>query len=255
MSASAIEAYARLAERFDAIEAENRILRFMRVHSLEAVLAEMPEGGRLLELGSGTGTEAVAVARAKGSKVVAVEPTTELATIVKSKASAAHLQVEVHELGAFAALQALAGRGEMFDGAWSSFALAYEVPLEQLRAPLAAVLNPAAPFVCSLRNPWCLCEPWSIPSRRAGRYRHKVGEARVPLRHYSVRQAVGALLPEFRLESYTGLAVLVPPPRYGVAWNRLGALASAIERLDARVAGRFPTMGLGDHTLFRFRRM
>lgn len=247
-------AYDALAPRYDELERENRILSFMRARSLAAIVEAAPEGGRLLELGAGTGAEACAVARARGARVVAVEPAPALAARARAKAEGLRLEVEVIVSTASEALHQFTSTGERFDGAWSSFALGYDVPLGTLRPALASLLRPGAPAVLSVRNPWCLAEPWSIPARATGRYRHRVGGARVPLRHYSLRAASRALAPEFVLERAQGLPVLVPPPRYGAAWNRLAGVAAAVENADRRLASRAPFNALGDHTLLVFRR-
>src|SRR2546426_96586 len=70
----AAEAYDGIAGRYDALEESNRILAHMRRQSLAILLSSMPRGGRLLELGCGTGTEAVQVARSLRSHVEAFDP-------------------------------------------------------------------------------------------------------------------------------------------------------------------------------------
>jgi len=251
---SAASAYNAIAGRYEALEHENRILALMRRRSLAALLQALPERARLLELGAGAGEEAAAVAGGRRASVVAVEPAPALAAIAEAKARARAVTVEVVVSTASQALASFGESGAVFGGAWSSFAIGYDAPLPALRAPLAAVLSSAAPFVVSLRNPWCLAEPWSIPSRATGRYRHKVGDARVAVAHYSPRAAVRALAPDFSLERSEALPALVPPPRYGRAWNCLGGVARGLERADEKLAARAPFRALGDHTLMVFRR-
>jgi len=252
MNASA--AYNAIGARFGRLEKENRILAIIRSRSLSAILRAMPAGGTLLELGAGVGHEAVAVSERLGARVVAVEPAQSLAAAISGEAKGRSAALEVDVRDARTALASLAAQGRTFDGAWSSFALGYEAPLSELRPLLAAVLRPRAPLVLTLRNPWCLAEPWSIPLRASGRYRHKVGSARVPIRHYSVGAARAALSPAFALRSVQAVPAIVPPPRYGRAWNHLGRGAALIERADAALATRAPFRALGDHTLFLFER-
>lgn len=251
---SAVAAYDAIGARYANLESENRILRMMRARSLALLLSAMPRGGRLLELGSGDGEEALAVAEGLGASVVAVEPAPSLAAAVERRARERSLRIEVDARTASAALADLAAKRAQFDGAWSSFALGYDAPLAQLEAPLSAVLPAGAPLVLSLRNPWCLAEPWSIPRRATGRYRHKVGAARVPVAHYSLRAARRALAGNFEFVSAQALPVIVPPPRYGKAWNRLGKVAAFFEARDGALATHSPFRALGDHTLLVFRR-
>lgn len=251
---SAVAAYDAIGDRYATLEPENRILRLMRARSIAVLLSAMPRGGRLLELGAGAGDEAIAVAKELGAAVTAVEPAPSLASAIERRAREGDVRVEVVRDTAASALADLGAKGALFDGAWSSFALGYDAPLDQLSPPLAALLRPGAPLVLSLRNPWCLAEPWSIPIRATGRYRHKVGEARVPVAHYSLRAVRRALFADFEFVSAQALPVIVPPPRYGKAWNRMGRVAAFIEARDGALATRSPFRALGDHTLMVFRR-
>jgi SAM-dependent methyltransferase len=242
------------AEAYDALETENRLLRRGREASLRALFAAMPQRGRLLELGCGTGTEAVAVAARLRCRVVAYDPTPAFVETATMKATASAMPVEVRRGTASQALQELVDGGERFDGVWASFSLAYDAPLGKLAPSLAAVLGPGAPFVFSLPNPWVLMAPWRIPKRRRGLYRHKVGTSRPVIRCRSYAQAVHDLAGWFEPESAQGLNVLVPPGRFHRAWKLTGPIGRWMESLDDRVAGRRGWRRLGDHTLFVFRR-
>jgi SAM-dependent methyltransferase len=213
----------------------------------------MPRGGRLLELGCGTGTEALEVSRALGARVLAFDPSPGMLARARVKGGHARAEVEFRQGSAAGALRALQGEGGRFDGAWASFSLCYEASLAALRPLLRPVLSPGAPFVCTLRNSLCLVEPWSVFTRASGVYRHRVGERRLRIRHESARSAARALSPDFRLESTEALPVLLPSPGERRVWPFRAALP-ALQRIDARVAGTWPLRHLGDHLLLRFRR-
>jgi len=249
----AADAYSLIAGRYDELE-EDPVLSYMRSRSLRALRDALPGGGRLLELGCGTGTEAIAIAGELGASVVACEPSAGMLRMAAKKAAASGATVDLLHASAGDALRSLVKRGESFDGAWASFSLSYDEPLDSLRALLAAVIRPGAPFVCTLRNTFCIGEPWSFVSRVSGIYRHRVGSRRVALRHITPRGAERALAPEFTLESAVALPALLPPPGLRRVW-RGAKPPEALETLDARVAGLWPLRLLGDHTLFRFRRV
>jgi SAM-dependent methyltransferase len=249
----AAAAYTEIAGRYDMLEQEP-VLAYMRSRSLRALKETMPRGGRLLELGCGTGAEAVEIAAALDATVVACDPSSGMLSRARARALGAGVSVEIIERPAGEALRELASKDERFDGAWASFSLSYDEPLAALRPFLAAVLRADAPFVCTLRNTFCIGEPWSIVSRAAGTYRHRVGGRKVALGHVSPRGAVRSLAPDFTLERSEALPAILPPPglRRMLPAPRPGG---EVESLDERVAGTWPWRSLGDHTLFRFRRV
>ncbi|HLF05998.1 MAG TPA: class I SAM-dependent methyltransferase [Thermoplasmata archaeon] len=187
----AADAYSLIAGRYDELEDEP-VLVYMRSRSLGALRETMPRDGRLLELGCGTGTEALVIAGELGASVVACEPSAGMLSVAEKKVAESGADVELLHASAGDALRSLVERGQSFDGAWASFSLSYDEPLDSLRAPLAAVLKPGAPFVCTLRNTFCFGEPWSFVSRVSGIYRHRVGGRRVALRHHTPRRRAGA---------------------------------------------------------------
>ncbi len=248
------EAYEDLAPRYDSLAGTNRILALLRRRSVDLLVQHLPPEGRLIELGCGSGTEAVKIARRLDADILACDPAPSLAQAARHKAQANKVPLTVEEAPAGALLNRLADEGRTFDGGWSSFALGYDRALEEQVDALARVIEPGGVFVCSLRNTWCLAEAWSIPSRALGTYRHDVDGEKVSLWHASPREARDAFEPAFGLVDHLAAPVLVPPPRYGRAWNKLGPLAEALEGLDERLCGAWPFRSLGDHTLFVFER-
>lgn len=252
-SGDAVQAYSTLGPTYDADRHENRLLAAGRQQSVARLLDVMPPSGDLLELGAGTGEEAAALASQGRARVLAVEPAASMARHIVSRARTAGLEIEVRAQKASQALTDLRRTGRRFDGAWASFALAYDAPLSELVEPLRQVLRPGAPLVLSLPNVWTLSAPWRVPTRLAGTYRHKVGAARVPVHCYAPREAIRMLSSRFDLVGFEAMAVFVPPARLWKAWRLLGPVATAMERLDAAASTRSPWRSLGDHTLFVFR--
>ncbi|WP_426570653.1 class I SAM-dependent methyltransferase [Aquihabitans sp. McL0605] len=107
------------------------------------------EGSRILDLGCGTGRNAVALAR-QGAKVLAVDPSTELLALARDRADAADVRVELHQAG-LAELAFL--RSDSIDAAVSVMALASADDLARVFRQVHRVLKPEAPLVCSVPHP------------------------------------------------------------------------------------------------------
>ena len=107
------------------------------------------EGARILDLGCGTGRNAVALAQA-GAKVLAVDPSAELLAAARERAEAAEVRVELHqaELAELAFL-----RSDSIDAAISVMALASTDDLARVFRQVHRVLKPEAPLVCSVPHP------------------------------------------------------------------------------------------------------
>lgn len=107
------------------------------------------EGTRILDLGSGTGRNAVALAH-QGAKVIAVDPSAHLLASARERCEVADVRVELHqaELAELAFL-----RSDSIDAAISVMALGSVDDLARVFRQVHRVLKPEAPLVCSVPHP------------------------------------------------------------------------------------------------------
>ena len=256
-------AYDELADRYDRVPMENRINRLMRRASLARLLAAFPPGSRILEIGCGTGEEALALAD-RGVDVVALDVSEEMLRIARSKAVDRHLSDRVQfRWGHARDLRSMEGSlGTEFDGGYASFSLAYEPDLRPVGDGLHAVLREDARFLASVPSRFCLVEfvlavgsghPAFSGRRLSAWHNHKVGSHRVPIRTYTPRTFAEAMGSHFSLSGVEALPAIVPPPYMNRVYERFGGLAEALERADAGLRTRFPFRSLGDHFLAEFR--
>lgn len=107
------------------------------------------DGSRILDLGCGTGHNAVLFAE-QGAKVIGVDPSTASLAAARDRAEAAEVRVELHqaELADLAFL-----RSDTLDGAISVMALATVDDLARVFRQVHRVLKPEAPFICSFPHP------------------------------------------------------------------------------------------------------
>lgn len=107
------------------------------------------EAKRVLDLGCGTGHNAVVLAR-EGAKVIGVDPGADRLAMARDRAEAAEVRVELHQAG-LAELAFL--RSDSVDAALSAMALATVDDLARVFRQVHRVLKPEAPFVCSFPHP------------------------------------------------------------------------------------------------------
>ena len=123
------------------------------------------EGKRILDLGCGAGSNAIALARA-GAKVIAVDGSTEQIAEARAAAERADLKLEVHH----APLAELAFiRADTIDAVVSAYGLAGVTDVDRVFRQVDRVLKPECHFVLSLPHPaWLMIDPQD-PERRVRR--------------------------------------------------------------------------------------
>ncbi|MEK7728130.1 MAG: methyltransferase domain-containing protein, partial [candidate division KSB1 bacterium] len=80
----ALASFDSLAAQYDHLEAANPILQWMRQRVHAAAVAAFAPPARVLEIGCGTGTDALFFAQ-RGYRVVATEPSAEMLNIARKK--------------------------------------------------------------------------------------------------------------------------------------------------------------------------
>ena len=153
----AAQAFDAIAPAFDArfspwqsVSAQRRAVR-------AALLRQFPAGGRILELGGGTGEDASFLAM-QGLRLVLTDPSPTMVSIANAKLAPHGGRAEVaaaENMDVFAARHLSTGEPQ-FDGAFSNFApLNCVVDLKQTALGLARLLKPGAPAMLVLFGTFC----------------------------------------------------------------------------------------------------
>ncbi|HII40287.1 MAG TPA: methyltransferase domain-containing protein [Thermoplasmata archaeon] len=258
-------AYDRYAPGYDSLLSENRINAHMRRAMMAFERATFRPGQRLLEVGCGTGDEAIALA-VLGCDVVGMDPSSEMIRIARAKAAAAPLRGTVRFVAGYARdLDTALGDEDdaSFDGGYSSFALSYEKGLDGVRDGLSRLLRPGGVFLASAMNrlsgaEWVLSLASIHPSLSGRRLEastpHKVGSVRTNVYCRTASELARGFAPGFQVINLRGLPVVLPPPYANRPLLRWPTLITALGRLDAHVGGWPILRYLGDHNVVWLRR-
>jgi len=240
----------------------NQVMAWLRRESLNLLQETFPPGGRLLEIGCGTGEEALVMARA-GHAVLAIDVSPAMTAQAAAKARAAGLDDRITVLALPAGhLEALRA-STPFDGAYASFgALNCEPDLPGLANGLARLLRPGAAFICSVMARRCPFEmAWFLlhgrPRTALRRLRRgwqpavvagsNGVEVTLPVRYLSAGDLARAFAPHFTVERVRALPLLLPPPYLDDLFRRYRAFFARLEPWERRLRERWPWRDLGDH--------
>src|SRR2546426_3927943 len=154
-------AFNRVADTIETTAVQNPVNAWMRKTSRRELLATFPAGAALLEIGCGTGADAIFLAE-RGYRVAALDISDRMVELARERVAARDLERNV-----------VVWRGRLcdvetelamspwfpFDGAYANFSLAYEDSLRGVAQIVSALVKPGAWFVFSLPNKFCVSEP------------------------------------------------------------------------------------------------
>jgi len=204
---------------------------------------------RILELGCGTGEDAVRLARS-GIEVVAVDASPRMIQVARQKAQAPDCGGRIEFLCLPMERLTAALEGQLFDGVLSNFGALNCVPdLATLTADIAARLRPGAPLLWVVMGryvPWewlwySLRGDWSKAWRRLSR--GGVSWRGLTIHYPRPADLMAVLRPYFAIERVAPLGFALPPT-YAGAWlehrprllQRLTRLEHAAQRISMLAA-------------------
>ena len=258
------EAFDSVAAEYDGERGNNAAIQDMRAEMWRWLDAAFPRASRLVDLGCGTGLDAVRMARC-GHHVTATDWSAAMVRRTADRARGDQLTESVLTLNVGAhELERLPGAA-VYDGAYSDLGALNCVPdLGQVARECARLLKPGGTLVFSVIGRIC---PWEMGYYLLrGRWervwvRYARGQAPVRLngrtvwtRYYTPREFYRPFRALFTLAHYRGLCVFVPPPYLIGLRERHGQWHRRLWRIDRRAAGWPLLRGTGDHFLIVMRR-
>jgi SAM-dependent methyltransferase len=256
-------AFDSVAADYDGPRGNNALVQDMREEMWRWLDTTFAPSSRLIDLGCGTGLDAVRMARL-GHSVTATDwsPRMIARTADRARGESVADRVSALAIGAHE-LERLEGSAE-FDGAYSNLGALNCIPdLAPLAAACARLLKPQGALLFTVIGRLC---PWEIAhyARRARWSRLAVRFARgiVPVgmnghtiwtRYYTPREFYRPFERDLQLEHYRGLCLFAPPP-YLAGVREARSMYQRLWRIDRRAAGWPVLRSMGDHFLILLRK-
>lgn len=223
-------------ERWD----RSPIVPFWRARVLAGVVQRTPPGGRIADLGLGTGADAVCLLAA-GFAVAGIDASPGMVAVARSRGVSA-------SFGRMDEASALLGRG--FDTVLSNFGmlncLTTAEALAAFGRELSHLLRPGGTAVLVWMSRHCPADSVArllhLQRPRRGRPFAQVSGVRIPIAWWSVQDVQRVLEPDFSVISVEAIGLLDPPPDVGGRPGR----RTTFEPWIAALPG---VRHLGDHTL------
>src|SRR2546426_6068218 len=261
-----------LAPTYDKDIAANEVTIRMRKIFRKALLEAFHPGRRVIEIGCGTGIDALWLAE-QGIDVVATDISQGMVDRVAEKARAMSLRSSLICRKLAAKDIGLLGQEfglESFDGAYShAGALNMEPELARVPGQLGPLLRESSPFVCSVINRTSLFEivfylsvlrprkafrrlgnPVPIPISRSGPLQRYV----VPSRFYTPSETRRLFEAHFVLTRLQAMELFLPPANLTREYSFLKPIFAPLEALETQRSTRRPWNEWGHHKIFVFRR-
>jgi SAM-dependent methyltransferase len=261
------QAFDAVAAEYDATFTSRRLGRWLRDAVWERLAAAFQPGDHVLELGCGTGEDAIWLAR-RGLRVTATDVSPGMLAVARAKAAASGLGERLRWLPLDAGTLGRASDPQLagpFAGAYSSFGALNCLPeRRRLAAALAERVGPGGRLVLVMMGPLC---PWEVAWHlahgelntarrrwRSGVVAH-VGDGRtVQVWYPSPRTLRAELAPDWRLVDLAGVGALLPPTQLAHLAERWPRPFTTLALLERRFRRAWPWTWLNDHYLAVFER-
>jgi len=252
------------AEEYDFTINRNFINTWIRRRSLQVLRRLVRPDDLLIEVGCGTGAEAMEVSDWV-SQIIATDVSARMTDLVRTKARARGKENSVIPLTVRAAeiskvAEVLGGRRSRLAYSFNG-ALNCEPDLGSFVSQLHSLLEPDGYFVCSIRNTTCASEMVSHAlvlqfskgtPRRLQPTMVSVGGVDIPSTYYSPFEFASRFRPLFTPVDVIALPALIPPAYLNGYYLKLRGIPWLLERLEPLLSGIAPFNRLGDQTLFVF---
>jgi SAM-dependent methyltransferase len=252
-------AFDSVAADYDGPRGNNALIQEMRREMWRWLDATFPRESHLLDLGCGTGLDAVRMAQ-RGHTLLATDWSPRMVARTHERATCAQLsdKVRTAAIGAHE-LTRIAGSA-MFDGAYSNLGALNCLPdLTSVSRECSRLLSAGGRLVFTVIGRWC---PWEIAhyAARADWTRIRVRFARrmmpvrmnghtVWTRYWTPGEFHRAFAREFALVNCRAVCLFAPPPYMRRFRDRHAASFERLWRWDRRVGGWPLLRNFGDHFL------
>jgi ubiquinone/menaquinone biosynthesis C-methylase UbiE len=232
--------------------------RYLRKRNIGVLRSVFSPGEHLLEIGCGTGTEAIQMIE-YGCKLTLTDLSYGMVKTASERLDGAALVVNTpaENINCFKTL---------FDGGYASFGVVNCITdPKRFIAHLHRVLKPDSFFVATVINRWYwgdfLLSVLRIPNYLRKRLKGwgfivlNGEESSATARFYSVRELSKLFRPFFSIERYYALPVILPPPYLNPKEKLSDRIFSVMESIESVAYDKFPFRLFGDQTIVVFKRV
>ena len=249
MGTLASAAFDRIAEDYDEIWTRSTIGQLQRAAVWRYVDPWVKAGDKLLDIGCGTGEDALHFTQ-RGAQVEGIDASLNMVRMARTRG------VQARRL----AIESLCELSGTFDGIISNFgALNCVHDLKSVASALGRLIRPGGYLAICVMGACCAWE--TIHFFRRGDFQNAFRRWRrenirsalgVPVAYRSVNQFRRAFRDQFKLTTWHGIGICVPPSYV----NGLSeALLAQLGELDARINSWPLLRALSDHRLILFERL
>ncbi len=255
------------AEEYDFTISNNYINTWIRERTIHELLRLAQPEDILVEIGCGTGAEAIAIAM-RVSKIIATDISAQMINLLTTKIRAKGLTGKIIPFLASASeistiSNVLNGQKPRIVYSFNG-ALNCEPRLTNFVDGLHSILADDGYFVCTIRNSLCLTEAIAhaavlqfdrMAPRKEQPIMVSVGGLDIPSVYYSPSAFARAFSGKFKLEKLIGLPSLLPPAYLSDYYVKFKRITGILEKFETVLSGHFPLNRLGDQTLFIFKKV
>lgn len=253
-----------LSKEYDRTFSQTALGQWLRSQVQEKLARHFSAGDHILELGCGTGEDALWLARREVA-VTATDQSMLMLEQTRNKVAAAgmtHLvqtrQLDLNDLET--------DFGKRFDGIFANFGVLNCVEdRRRLARNLAGWVRPGSNALFVLMNPFCPWEFfWYLAHGRVGQSVRRLqrrlsvslpGGQRVEVSYPRPGRIAAEFSPAFKMLSLHGLGTFLPPSYLSHLVDRYPALFKYLWRLEKRTAAAFPWTRLNDHYIITLQRI
>jgi SAM-dependent methyltransferase len=254
-----------IASNYDSTFTERRVARWYRTVVQGCIAEHFGPGDLVLDLGCGTGEDALWAAR-RGARVHAVDVSPEMLNVAREKIGASPLgrAISLFELDLRSAGRKTVPFNHLHDACFSNFgAINCIEDRTALARALAGCLRWRGRLVLVVMGPLCPWEwfyygararPQTAVRRLRGMALADVGGAPVSTWYPSPARIRSEFWPWFQPVSLRGIGTVVPPVLDDRFYQRRPKLAAWLENTDLWLGRHLPGTWLNDHYVITFER-